>query len=411
MAAALAAVASLNCPAAEIRFDASLREQLEHVSDDVFGAGGTRDDVAQHRLLVSLDGRPFPSLRTFLELGAYAQNGRNGGSSPVDESDPDLHQGIVEWRPQNGPLQLSLGRQEWTLGSGRLISVRDGPNIRRTFDGARLDTQLAAFQLRAFWGRPVRNEPEAFDDRARRAEHLSGLQLAIPLAGAVGAEIYALDYARDQARFAQGLADEDRRSFGLRLHGRRGRFDFNSEAVWQSGHWGDARIRAWTLANDFGWQATAGDALRPRLGLKADLASGDRHAGDGRLETFNALYPNPSYFSDASLIAPANLIDLQPHLSLGLPRGLSLHAGWNLLWKHREADAVYTTPVPLAPVADSTGRARFIGHQWQLSARQILGGHMSVEASYVRFEPGKGLSGLQDGGIDFLQLVLTLGIP
>lgn len=397
----------LPSPALDLQLGGSFREQVEHVSDDSLGTGGSGDTVAQHRLLVNFDLQPRLDLRAFVELGAYGQNGRNGGSSPVDASDPDLHQGYVEWRPSDGAVQLAAGRREWTLGSGRLVSMRDGPNIRRAFDGARLDARLGDGAIRALWGRPVDNRDGAFDDHTDEGQRLAGVQLEWQPASGLTAELYGLDYARDAARFATGAGEEDRRSWGVRLYGTAGPVKLNTEAVWQTGDWRGERICAWTLANDFGWQLE-GVAGTPRLGLKADLASGDSDPADGRLETFNALYPNPSYFSDAALIAPANLIDVQPNVSVSLAPDLDLYLGWNLLWKHRRADAVYTTPVPLTPVAGSPGREGAIGQQLQLSGQWTGGQHLRVEASYVRFEPGDALSGLQDRAIDFLQLVFTL---
>lgn len=403
----LLGILSSPCLASDVRFGGSFREQIEHSSDDALGAGGSADTVAQHRLLLNLDLRPLETLRAFLELGAYAQNGRNDGPSPVDQSDPDLHQGYLEWRPGVAALRLLAGRREWALGSGRLVSVRDGPNIRRAFDGAELEAGFGATTTRALWGRPVQNRDGAFDDRADDGQHLAGAQLEWPLAEDVNLDLYGLDSTRDDARFAAGRGEEDRRSWGARLHGRWGRLAFNTEAVWQSGRWRGERIRAWTLANDFGWRLQDWH-WQPCIGLKADLASGDADPGDGRLETFNALYPNPSYFSDAALVAPANLIDVQPNLRLSFSPELSAHLGWNLLWKHRDADAVYTTPIPLTPVEGSAGRGGFVGHQLQLSGAWAAAQPLRIEASYVHFVPGDALSDLQDEAIDFLQLVFTL---
>jgi len=406
LAAALLAASMTPGLASGGPFGASLREQLEHVSDDSLGAGSAADTVAQHRLLVNLDLQPLPGLRAFGELGVYAQNGRNGGSSPVDESAPDLHQGYLDWRSGRRALRLRAGRSEWTLGSGRLVSVRDGPNIRRAFDGVQLDATLGSGSLRLLWGRPVHNRDGAFDDRPDRDERLSGAQVALGSGRDRGIELYGLDYARDGAAFAAGVGDEQRRSWGLRLHGREGSLDYNTELVGQTGHWRGTRIRAWTVANDFGWRF-AGAPFAPRLGLKADVASGDSDPGDARLQTFNALYPNPSYFSDAALIAPANLIDLQPNVGLAISPRLSLYLGWNLLWKHRAQDAVFTTPVPLTAVDGSAGGGeRFIGHQVQLSGQWTASKHLSIEASAVRFDPGSALAGPQGQAIDYLQLVL-----
>ncbi|MGQ0699895.1 MAG: alginate export family protein [Panacagrimonas sp.] len=374
--------------AQEWKIGGSLREQMESVSDDSLGEDGRADTVLLHRLLLRMDASVLPSLRTMIELGAYAQGGRNGGSSPVDESAPDLHQGYLDWTLPSSSTQLRLGRQEWTLGSGRLVSVRDGPNIRRAFDAAQLHGMIAGTSWRMFWGRPVRNRDGAFDDREERTQHLGGFELALPLSRArANLEIYALDYRRDEADFASGTDRERRRSFGLRWHGDGDAFDFNTEVVFQRGDWGEARIRAWTIANDVGWRVPLA-GHHSRVGFKADLASGDDDPEDSRLETFNALYPNPSYFSDAALIAPANLIDLQPNMTLPLSPSLNLYAGWNLLWKHRRADAVYTTPVPLTPVTGSSGGARWIGQQGQLSAQWTPHDELSLEASYVHFRPG-----------------------
>lgn len=411
--AAFAFVCAMNASlvaAADPQFGVRLREQIESFSDDTLGRGARHDTVAQHRVLADADWQARPSLHAFVQLGAFAQNGRNGGASPVDQSAPDLQQGFVQWRTPDARYELRAGRQEWVLGSGRLVSVRDGPNIRRAFDGAQLQARFGAIEALAFAGRPVRNlDTHWFDDRRDDGQHLAGVQLTLRPLPPLRMALYGLDYGRRDARFAEEIdEDEERRSWGLRLDGAAGAWDFNSELVWQTGHWGRRRIRAWTIANDFGFTMRA-LAATPRVGLKADIASGDRDADDDRLETFNALYPNPSYFSDAALISPANLVDLQPNMSWSWPgSGRSLYVGWNLLWKQRGDDAVYTTPVPLTAVEGSAGRGGFVGHQVQISGAQDFGEHLRIEASAVRFDPGRALSHAQNGTIEFLQLVITL---
>lgn len=393
-----------------IDFGAALREQGETISSDTFGIASPADDaVWLHRLLLHADLRSADeTLRAYVQLGAYAEGGRNGGASPVDESAPDLHQGYVELPLFDPRLRLRAGRQEWSFGSGRLVSVRDGPNIRRAFDAVQVEAAAGDARVRALYGRPVANEDGAFDDEADRSEALGGVYAQLPLRDtAWAADLDWLHYRRDQAEFAAGIADERRDSYGLRLYGEHDGWNFNTELVWQSGRFGGDPIRAWTIANDSRYRFEA-IRYRPRIGFKLDLASGDADADDGRLGTFNALYPNPSYFSDAALIAPANLIDLQPYVQLTPLRELTLYAGWNLIWKHRRADAVYTTPVPLNPVPGSAGGARFVGHQLQLSAQWAATEHLQVEGSYVRFNVGDGLREAGGDDVDFVQLVLSL---
>lgn len=128
-------------------------------------------------------------------------------------------------------------------------------------------------------------------------------------------DVYYLGLQREDAAFQQGEADEGRHSFGTRLSGQPGGFDYNFEGVVQTGSFGDASILAWTIASDTGYTFKS-VPMTPRVGLKADIASGDSNPRDDRLTTFNALFPKQPYFSEASLLAPANLIDIHPALTL-----------------------------------------------------------------------------------------------
>ena len=60
-----------------------------------------------------------------------------------------------------------------------------------------------------------------------------------------------------------------------------------------------------------------------------------------RAERFSAV-PN---FSEANLAAPANLLDVQPSVTLSLTDHLSCSFSWNALGKCAEADAFYAPPL------------------------------------------------------------------
>ena len=74
-------------------------------------------------------------LRGFAQLRDTEAAGRKGGSSPVDESGLEAQNLFVEWRSRQGRAQpgLRYGIQELRLGSARLVDVREGPNVRRSF--------------------------------------------------------------------------------------------------------------------------------------------------------------------------------------------------------------------------------------------------------------------------------------
>src|SRR5439155_927948 len=62
---------------------------------------------------------------------------------------------LVTWR---------LGRQEFEYGTGRLIDVREGPNLRLAFDATRVLTKAGGWSVDGWWAKPVRNNPGTFDD-------------------------------------------------------------------------------------------------------------------------------------------------------------------------------------------------------------------------------------------------------
>lgn len=377
------------------------RERYEAVDAPDFGIGTSSDQYLLHRLLLHADLTFGQAVRVFAQLGYHDESGRDGGPTPTDRDGADLQQGFIDVSLPlgDGRTTVRAGRQEFTLGSSRLVAVRESPNVRRSFDGVRVSWQDRAMNADAFYLRPVAIESGAFDDESDRDELLWGAQLAGEWRLLQGGrfEAYYLGYDRKDASFASGTADEQRHSLGLRLSGRRRAVNWNLELVGQVGDFGAADIRAWTVASDTGY-TFAEVRFRPRLGLKADIASGDGDPQDGRLQTFNALYPNPTYFSEASLISPANLVDLQASLTLTFHPGASLLLGWNVLWKQRAADAFYTTPPPLTPLAGSVGGSTEIGQQLRLEPRWAVTPRVELRAAYVYFDAGAAVR--QAGGRD-----------
>jgi hypothetical protein len=231
--------------------------------------------------------------------------------------------------------------------------------VRRSFDGVQVAWDSPGAQLRALFVQPVTPRAGIFDDRRDPTQKLYGLYASFAeQSGSMRAvDVYLLGYRRSGAPFASGVAEERRYSAGVRLSGARRGFDWDLEGVYQFGSFGQLSISAWTLASDVGF--TLETSLRPRLGIKANLASGDGDPADRTLGTFNALFPKLPYFGEAGLVAPANVVDLHPTVSVEPAEGLTLMIGADLLWRHRRADAFYAPP--LVPVAQIGGQGRYIG--------------------------------------------------
>jgi len=367
------------------------RERFESSRDPVFGLSPSGDDdYLLHRLLLTADARNVEGFSAQVQIVSGLTSGWEGQAPPTQDDSVDLLQGFIEqsFSVRDGDLLVRAGRQELSLGSSRLISVRESPNMRRAFDGVRASWSLhSGGRVDAFALRPVSPERSEFNDSSASAQTFWGLYGTTNVPGIKGlqADLYYLGLRREDAVFTQGRATEQRHSLGFRLFGARDHADWNFEGVWQWGSFGDASIRAWTLSADLGYR-WADSPLRPRLGIKMDAISGDRNPADRRLGTFNPLFPKLPYFSEANVATPANLLDVQPSFTFDVTREATLSLSWNALWKQQRADAFYAPPLsPVRGTAHSTGRA--IGTQASLNLDWKLSKSVGLGAAYVHFDP------------------------
>lgn len=96
------------------------------------------------------------------------------------------------------------------------------------------------------------------------------------------------------------------------------------EYVWQFGRFGAGSIMAWTAANALRYNFDLSG--KPRLGVRADIASGDNNPNSPNLQTFNPLFPSGAYFNLANPIGPSNIIDLHPVFDVHLTDKVTLIA-------------------------------------------------------------------------------------
>lgn len=336
------------------------------------------------RYLLHGDLHATPWFRAFGQLQSSLVDFRAGGARPTDRDRLDLHQAfadvVVLWNDTQSTT-LRVGRQEMAYGSQRLVSVRESPNNRLAFDAVRLLATFGAWKVDAWISQPVEVDPGLFDDQRIDGTDFWGAYATGPVPWIKGlkADVYYLGLARDAARFARGTHDELRHSLGSRLHGKRGGLDWNFEFVGQFGSFGDDDILAWTAASDTGW-TFAGALGKPRIFLRADIASGDD--GQGALGTFNPLFPRGSYFNEASLVGPQNLMDLQPGVEVEPVKGLRLTASCDVVWRESVQDGVYGTALNLQ-LPPGTSQARFVGTFPSVSVHWQATPHLGLRIDYV----------------------------
>ena len=344
------------------------------------------------RLMLSTDWHFGPHLRVFGELKSGLVAGLRGTPGGSDEDRLDLHQAFVDLAAGTDStlrLTLRVGRQEMSYGSSRLISLRESPNVRQTFDGVRLLTQTPRLNLDGFVTRPTTTTFGVFDDRPNPDVWfwgLYGVRTLPKLAG--GLDLYYLGLANRQARFAQGTGQERRHSVGTRWWGTPGAFGYNVEAVYQFGSFGPGRIRAGTLSSELSYTLKSA-ALTPELTLRTEYISGDRDPANPTLQTFNPLFPKGAYFGQVALVGPVNLYDIHPLLALHpatVPH-LTVTLDWVAFWRASRADGLYSVPYVLARPG-GPAQSAYIGDQRTVQAEWDAQRHLKLELFLTYFRAG-----------------------
>ena len=376
-----------------LSFGGEARERYEYYSNPNWGAGPPGSGYLLQRYFLHADLRAGEQLRLFMQLQSNFENGRTGGPRPqTDEDQLDLHQAFLDVKfdlGSYGTLLFRPGRQELFYGSQRLVSVRDGPNVRRSFDGFRAMLRPGDIKVDAFAARPVNDKRYGFDDKTNYDQALWGVYSVFPLPvipkGNI--DLYYIGYHNAQQTYNQGTDRETRHSVGMRFWRVAPPLDYNFEFLYQWGSFGSGDIRAWTAASDTGY-TLASLPLRPRFGLKANITSGDRDPKNPDLQTFNPLFPKGSYFSEANLTGPANHIDLNPSVSFHFTDSLSLSLGWDFFWRENIHDGVYQAPLVLVRSSDNSN-ARYVGSSPQAQLEWDIGRHITFVGIYTHFFAGQ----------------------
>jgi hypothetical protein len=337
-----------------------------------------------------------------VQLKSGLESYRRGGPRPIDEKKLDFEAAFVEIGTSEGKkwIVLRLGRQELNYGSGRLVSVREGPNVRQSFDGVKIRSQYGAWQIDGFAVRPDVDKPGYFDNVPDHGTAFWGVYATRPLGRRLSLDAYYLGLDRKQATFNRGTATELRHSLGLRLWRpvatQKRDWDFDYEGVWQFGTFNSADIRAWTVASETGYRFLTAP-LQPRFSVKADISSGD----DPRkktLGTFNPLFPIGNYFGVLADTGPGpvNFIDVHPRLQTQLPHGVSVSVDLVAQWRQNLRDGVYAVPgFLLVPAGNS--RARFVGYRPGVEVRWQIDRHAYLQADYGVFYAGEFLKQASPG--------------
>ena len=298
-----------------------------------------------YRGVLGADLRLDSHVRIYSELATgQVDTGRSTASANLQNS-LALQQFFLDLREPvgSGIVGAMVGRQEFSDGPRQLISLSDGPNLHRTWNGVRLYAHAQRYRVGYFDLRATQLGTGYFDESIRSDERIQGLNASLIATPGAGPNTYldAFWIRNDNAHFRYGAASgrDQRDTLGLRLWGRQGQFRYDWTLAYQDGVSIGRDVSAWAVfavqsvgLSDQGW--------KPRLTAHVDIASGGG-AGAGKTKGFNQLYASSSYLGEGRFLSLTNLALVAPGMSLSPTAATNLSFEYGIARRLAANDAAY----------------------------------------------------------------------
>ncbi|PRD47563.1 alginate export family protein [Sphingobacterium haloxyli] len=328
-------------------------------------------------------------IRIFGQLRSGLEDGRKTGPRRIDEDKlnvQNLFVDFVAYKTVGKSLTLRLGRQELRYGSGRLIDVREGPNLRLYFDGTKIVYKSPNLKVDAFVMADAVVNTGVFDNTSTRKPNLWGIYNTYTFPKNGDFDIYYIGINRKNARFDADVADELRHTLGARFWRNGVGFVYNFETGYQFGTFGSDNISALAISSEIGYVFKHATGL-PAVKLRSDYISGNKSQNDGQLGTFNAMYPNGGYFGMNPQAGPANLISIHPNLIWNPAKNLTLALELVFNWRNSLEDGVYG-PSGSLRLLSSGSKERYIGTAYMTTFSWNINNFISYNAGMQYFKTG-----------------------
>lgn len=313
-----------------IQFGGQIRGRFEGPSG--IGFADSSDDYFLTRVRVNVLVKPAPWLKMFVQ----GQDTRAFGyDKPVPggtQDSLDLRQAYVELSGEGKESSMvRVGRQEITLGGGRLIGQSDWGNTGAAVDGARGAVAMRGARLDVFTFSPVTADDSRFD-RHKAGLHYDGAYLTLSriLPYSSVEPYYFMKRQINVAGERGDLGNLTLSTVGGRMAGRLpGRLDYTAELARQFGR--SARDMVSAMAGNYvlGWTVSTA-TWKPRVSAEFTHASGDSANKDGRRGTFDQLQAsNHSNYGIADVMGWRNMRTFRAGFDVAVSKKLKLQTDWN----------------------------------------------------------------------------------
>jgi hypothetical protein len=379
---------------ANISFGGELREQYQYFDNLNFGdVPPTVKEVSVgqlwHRIMVHSNIEIGKKVRVFTQLNSTLRFLNPNPITPeIDENQLSLHQAFIDYNI-NQNWQVRVGRQEIGYGNNRLITFREGPNTRLTFNAGIIKYKNAKRKIDLLAITPVVSNQGVFDDVSFK-DFVFGMYATenfIPKK--LMMDYYVLNFLSEGRKYNFVGGKENRQSMGVRFFSQNPKLNYELETTYQTGKFANQNIAAGGLSADVNYKLQKSKNII--LGIGANYFSGDENKMDNQLNTYNLIFSKPSY-GLAAPIGSSNLINVNPYIKLNPIKKMSLLTGVYFLHRQSNQDGTYSpgmAQVRPTPASLFASTKKSIGTQYALEASYDANKNISFAVDGAYFNAGK----------------------
>jgi len=340
------------------------------------------------RLRLHTDIHTGKYLRFFAEMKSAFSTDRDlpGGRRTLDVDELALQQAfadIILPVGDSGKFTLRPGRQMLLYGKQRLVSPLDWSNTMRTWQGIQGTFNYHDWKISGFWTEFVPVDKYDFN-KVDSDEPFAGI-FGTGKTGIAGIGLDGYWLYRERKNL-----DDERHTPGGRIFGTLGKtpIDYDFEAAYQFGDSGDKDVRAFMIGSQFGYRFTQ-TAFKPRAYVGFDFGSGDKDPSDGKVETFDQLYPlGHLYLGYLDFVGRKNIISPNIGITFSPLNKLTCEVTGLFFWRAEEEDALYNAGGGVLRPGEP-GTSLEVGQEIDILLKYAYNVHTVILLGYSHFFPGK----------------------
>lgn len=367
----------------EVRLRMEIRDHLNY--------GNPPEDRGpdfQQRTRLWADYHFAKNFRFFAELQSGTSYGLEAKPSPLDKNQLEFHQLFFDTYQKIGDhnsLQVRLGRQEITIGKARLFDTRTPPNTKHAQDAARIIYTTPTWLWEAFGGMDVTDKIGTFNDGWNKnftffATHFVKKD-PFKIKGANAEFLYA---ATNRSAVPTNAFFGSRSAFSARFSGIKGGLNYDVEGIYQVGNGiNNQNVQAWFIGSETNY--TFASKLKPYIGYKLDIGSGDRNANDNKNNSYDFLWSKGISFG--SDLGYTNLMSFGPAAGLQITPKIKVDLWAQWLWRNSLEDGLYKMSEAYQRVP-SYGTARYVGFRNLLKAEYQVNPYLLLGMYFNRTYKG-----------------------